>query len=152
MAIRGYSGVASARGIGTLLDGIPMNGPSFGSGQYTTQNIGLGVLERIEVIRGPGSALYGSDAFHGVIAMTAFESEKDITRMSAEGGIDNYYQTSLQHSSGFGNDARVNIAVAASGEHWDRTYQARDLNSGLFGEVNPDESFNFSIGFRYRLR
>ena len=45
VAIRGFSGVASARGIGTLLDGIPMNGPSFGSGQYVTQNIGLGVLD-----------------------------------------------------------------------------------------------------------
>ena len=30
--------------------------------------------------------------------------------------------------------------MTASGEHQDRSYQARDLNSGLFGEVNPDES------------
>lgn len=140
VAIRGYAQVGSARGIATLLDGIPLNGSILGSGQYTAQNIGLGVLDRIEVIRGPGSALYGSDAFHGVIAMTAFESEEDVTRMSAEGGTDHYYQTALQHSAGFGNDARVNLAIVASGEHQDRTYQARDLNSGLFGEVNPDES------------
>jgi outer membrane cobalamin receptor len=140
VAIRGYAQVGSSRGIGTLLDGIPMNGPTFGSGQYVTQNIGLGVLDRIEVIRGPGSALYGSDAFHGVIAMSAFESEKDLTRVSAEGGSDHYYQAALQHSAGFGNDARVNLAVAASGEQFDRSYQARDLSSGLTAEVNPDES------------
>ena len=68
ISIRGYSQVASARGIATLLDGIPTNGVNLGSGQYATQNVQLGVLDRIELTRGPGSALYGSDAFHGVLA------------------------------------------------------------------------------------
>ncbi|MFT4852777.1 MAG: outer membrane receptor protein involved in Fe transport [Cyclobacteriaceae bacterium] len=77
VAIRGYAQLASSRGIATLADGIPMNEPLLGAGQHTAQNINLGVLDRIEVIRGPGSALYGSDAFHGVISMSTFESEED---------------------------------------------------------------------------
>ena len=71
IAIRGYGGAESARGIATLIDGVPMNGPNFGTGQYVVQNVSLGVLDRIEVIRGPGSALYGSDAFHGVLSLCA---------------------------------------------------------------------------------
>jgi outer membrane cobalamin receptor len=140
IAIRGYARTGSARGIATRLDGIPINEPRRGSGQISTQNIELGVLDSIEVVRGPGSALYGSDAFHGVIAMSAFESEQDVSRLSAETGVNNFYQTAVQHSSGFGNGARVNLAIAASGEQLERSYQVRDPLTGLPQQVKPDES------------
>lgn len=48
-----------------LVDGVRANSPQdgrFDFGQIPVQNV-----ERIEVVRGPGSALYGSDAIGGVI-------------------------------------------------------------------------------------
>jgi vitamin B12 transporter len=47
-----------------MLDGVPLNEPGgrFDFGTFTLQNI-----ERIEVVRGPSSVLYGSDAVSGVI-------------------------------------------------------------------------------------
>lgn len=47
-----------------LIDGVPVNlsGGSFDWASLTTDNI-----ERIEVLRGPGSVLYGSDAMSGVV-------------------------------------------------------------------------------------
>jgi len=47
-----------------LIDGVPVNEPggAFDFGSLTTDNI-----ERIEIVRGPASALYGSDAVSGVI-------------------------------------------------------------------------------------
>ncbi|MDE2794742.1 MAG: TonB-dependent receptor [Gemmatimonadota bacterium] len=47
-----------------LIDGVPVNEPggAFDFGSLSTDNI-----ERIEIIRGPASALYGSDAVSGVI-------------------------------------------------------------------------------------
>lgn len=146
IAIRGYAQIGSARGIATVLDGIPLNGINFGTAQYTAQNIGLGVLDRIEVVRGPGSALYGSDAFHGVVAMSAFESGRDLTRLSIAAGIDHYYQTGLQHSVGFDNGLRVNLALAASAEQRDSRYQGLDLNTGSLAEFNPEESFRSQTG------
>jgi outer membrane cobalamin receptor len=140
IAIRGYARTGSATGIATRLDGIPMNEPRRGSGQLATQNIELGVLDSIELVRGPGSALYGSDAFHGVVVMSAFESEQDVSRMSAEGGVNDFYQAALQHSKGFGNGTRVNLAIAASGEQLERSYQVRDPLTGLPQKVKPDES------------
>ncbi len=47
-----------------LIDGVPANlpGGSFDWASLTTDNV-----ERIEVLRGPGSVLYGSDAMSGVV-------------------------------------------------------------------------------------
>ncbi len=71
VATGSYGGVTSLffRGgesdyVKVLLDGIPVNEPggSFNWGHLTTENI-----DRIEVVRGPGSVLYGSDAMTGVV-------------------------------------------------------------------------------------
>jgi vitamin B12 transporter len=47
-----------------LLDGVPLNEPGgrFDFGTFTLENV-----ERIEVLRGPSSVLYGSDAVSGVV-------------------------------------------------------------------------------------
>ncbi|HKK07367.1 MAG TPA: TonB-dependent receptor plug domain-containing protein, partial [Gemmatimonadota bacterium] len=47
-----------------LLDGVPLNQPG---GSVDLSSLTLDDVERIEVVRGPASALYGSDAVTGVI-------------------------------------------------------------------------------------
>lgn len=53
-------------GLKLLIDGQPVEFV-YTSGFFYTFDTSLNGLERIETIRGPGSALYGSDAFAGVI-------------------------------------------------------------------------------------
>lgn len=50
-----------------LFDGIRLNDASAPNGQYNFGQDTTGGLERIEVVRGPASAIYGSDAIGGVI-------------------------------------------------------------------------------------
>lgn len=52
-----------------LLDGVRLNDASAPNGQYDFGQDGLGALERVETLRGPASALYGSDAIGGVVNM-----------------------------------------------------------------------------------
>ena len=54
-----------------LLDGIRVNDPTDSRGSaFDFSTVNLNDIERIEIVRGPQSAVYGSDALSGVIAMT----------------------------------------------------------------------------------
>ena len=80
ISIRGF-GARSAfavRGIKILVDGIPQTLPD-GQGQLT--NLELGEVDRIEVLRGSASALYGN-ASGGVISITT--QPHDVARVSEE--------------------------------------------------------------------
>jgi vitamin B12 transporter len=67
-----------------LVDGVPVNQPggSFDFGSLTTDNV-----ERIEVLRGPGSVLYGSDAISGVVRIITRQGEgRAAVTAGGEGG------------------------------------------------------------------
>ncbi len=61
ISVRGYGARSEfgVRGVKILVDGIPATLPD---GQATLDHLDLGSLGRVEVLRGPGSALYGNAA------------------------------------------------------------------------------------------
>ncbi|MDD2337110.1 MAG: TonB-dependent receptor plug domain-containing protein [Geobacteraceae bacterium] len=70
-----------------LLDGVRMNDPSTPGASYDFANLTTDNIERIEVLRGPQSTLYGSDAMGGVInIITRQGTGKPSGFVSAEGG------------------------------------------------------------------
>ena len=76
------SGGAGAGSFLYLEDGIPLRSPGFGNVNGLMESI-IEIGERTEVVRGPGSALYGSNAVHGlinVITPTPSEEKKQIIR------------------------------------------------------------------------
>lgn len=70
VAVRGYANEISVRGLATQLDGVPLNNYSYATSAYDLPFLSPALLGGIEMIRGPGSTLYGTDAFHGVLALT----------------------------------------------------------------------------------
>ncbi len=56
---------ASMSNVVVLIDGVRVGSATLG--QAALESLGLGAIERFEVLRGPGSALYGADAVGGVI-------------------------------------------------------------------------------------
>lgn len=73
VSIRGYLGLAGSANARTsnkllvLVDGRSIYDPLFGGTFWESQDMMLSDIDRIEVIRGPGGALWGANAVNGVI-------------------------------------------------------------------------------------
>lgn len=84
VSIRGF-GARSAfgiRGVKLVLDGIPETTPD---GQGQIDNVLVGLIDRIEVLRGPSASLYGNAA-GGVIYINTLTSIKDKIRINYTAG------------------------------------------------------------------
>ena len=75
LAIRGFGARAAfgIRGVKLVVDGIPETTPD---GQGQVDNIPLPLIERIEILRGPASSLYGNAA-GGVLYLSTMDSLPD---------------------------------------------------------------------------
>jgi len=85
----GYNPIYSVRGIYTglnpqilmLINGIPITNLFLGDRNQVWGGMPVEAIARIEVIRGPGSAIYGADAFAGVINVIT-KTRQDIEQPS----------------------------------------------------------------------
>ncbi|MGA2048179.1 MAG: TonB-dependent receptor [Terracidiphilus sp.] len=66
ISARGFNGQYSNKLL-VLFDGRTVYSPIFAGVFWDSQNVPLDSIERIEVIRGPGAAVWGSNAVNGVI-------------------------------------------------------------------------------------
>ncbi len=75
-----------------LLDGVKANDPTnTRGGSYDFSTLDLNDIERIEFVRGPASAIYGSDAVGGVInIITRHGSDTPQASLTAQGGSFGY--------------------------------------------------------------
>ena len=70
-----------------LIDGVPVNDPSMMSDEANLSNLMVDNIERIEILRGPSSMLYGSSAAAGVInILTRKGAPKPSVYAGIEGG------------------------------------------------------------------
>lgn len=86
---------ASAGNTLILLDGVPVNDPSVITNYYDINFLPLDQIERIEILKGGQSTLYGSDAVAGVINII---SKKPANKKASVNGLFSYgsYQTLTQ--------------------------------------------------------
>lgn len=81
------------RGTLVMVDGVPMN---FRTGYYDLDTINIADVEKVEIVRGGGAVLYGSDTSGGVInIITKKKRTNTISAAVGDNGVQKY-QTSLQ--------------------------------------------------------
>lgn len=85
----------NANHVKVLIDGIDVGNPSITNGAFDFGHLLAGDIERIEVLRGPQSGLYGSDAIGGVISITTKKGEgpPKVTAMAEGGSFGTFNQT-----------------------------------------------------------
>lgn len=116
ISTRGYTSSTSRWGMSLIWDDAPLNDFYLGSGLSSAANISLGTLNHIEFIRGPGSAMHGSDAFHGVVALRSYDPPRDSTQVHADLGSNEFFNISMRHHSKLSEKHSLSAAMATSGQ------------------------------------
>ena len=70
----------------TMIDGVPLTTLYFGHRGRIWPQLPVNAIERIEVIRGPGSAVYGADAVAGVINIVTKDYDSASNGFGGRGG------------------------------------------------------------------
>ena len=116
-----------------LIDGVRVGSATLG--QTDLAGVSLAQVERIEIMRGPGSSLYGADAIGGVVNIVTRRGDgAPNLRGNIAGG---------NHASGegyvalSGSSERFDYALSASGETSDGVSALRPGDQ--FGNYNPDD-------------
>ncbi|MHC4321472.1 MAG: TonB-dependent receptor plug domain-containing protein, partial [Planctomycetota bacterium] len=86
IAVRGVLDASSYK-IKVLIDGHSINEPNGGSAMWNFDDLVVENAKRIEIIRGPGSALYGQNAFLAVVNVITKDTEDiDGFQVTSSGG------------------------------------------------------------------
>lgn len=95
-----------------LVDGLRINSATLGTTSF--ENIPLSQIEKIEILRGPASSLYGADAVGGVIQIFTRKTEADKPHVHAALGLGSYdTKTAEAGISGSINALKYGINVSS---------------------------------------
>lgn len=107
VSIRGLNG-RFANKLLVLMDGRSLYSPLFAGVYWEVQDTPLEDIDRIEVIRGPGAALWGANAVNGVINIITKSAEATQGGfVSAGGGTESRDFVTARYGFGFGKDAHL---------------------------------------------
>jgi len=130
--------IRGERGSRILLmeDGIRMNSSRFDAdlGGETTSLVDMQELDRVEVVRGPASVLYGSDAIGGVINLITRLPEYDINKSVFRGNLSYAYSSNSQNKGAlnfFASTGRLGLRFSGNL----RKVNDYTAPSGTFGEI-----------------
>ncbi len=152
--IPGFHGIADeyARRTQLLIDGRPIFNQTFaGSLLWSTLPVSLDEIERVEVVRSPNSASYGSNAFMGSINFVTRAAAGDKgSSVRLDVGSDDLVITNLRHS-GRNEDTDYSLSVRyenGSGLPMrDDDMQGEFLNVHGGWQINSKDRLELSAGY-----
>src|ERR1700676_3751159 len=115
VGIRGF-GTAFSKSVLVLIDGRSVYTPLFAGVNWKLQNVMLEDVERIEVIRGPGGTIWGTNAVNGVINIIT-KNSKDTrgTLVSVGGGNVDQGTGEFRQGGSLGRNANYRVYGMAFG-------------------------------------
>ena len=128
LLIRGASSASTV----VLVDGLRIGSATLGQADFA--GLALAQIERIEVLRGPASSLYGADAVGGVVQIFTRRGEGP-PRFGGHAAVGGY-GSSEGDLWASGSAGAFDCAVSGSGERSDGVSALRP--GDLYGNYNPD--------------
>jgi len=138
-----------------IIDGVKMNDPISSECSYNMDHLMLNNVERVEILRGPQSTLYGSEAIGGVVnVITKRGGKENDVSILAEAGSFNSLRAVLNASGSYSNIYyAVGIArfetdgFSAAGEKYGNTEDDGYENTGASLRVGlvANEALDFEV-------
>jgi outer membrane receptor for ferrienterochelin and colicins len=126
---RGFNSSLNRRVL-VLQDGRDLAIAFLGSQEWNGLPQPLEDVGRLEMVRGPGSALYGANAFSGVVNITTPTAREVLgTKVTLAGGELETFRGDVRHASVFGGD-RFGFRVNAGYNRSDTYTRSRTLRNG----------------------
>ena len=137
---------ANSEHVLVMLDGVELNDPMNPSRSFDFAHLGLENVERVEVLRGPQSTLYGSDALGGVISILTRRGEgRPSLSLTTQGGS---YGT-VSNGLDFGGSAGVFHYSLGLSQLSTRGFSA--ASSAYAGNTEKDGYWNLGLAGRLGL-
>jgi len=139
-----------------LVDGHRVNENIYGSAPTGTDFIlSLDVIERIEVIRGPSSSIYGTNAFLGVINVITrspsdYEGGEAVVRAGSVAAFEGTAGYGKRLPGGLGFAVTVSGADARGGDVYYSEFDDPATNNGVFHDGDGDRRLQFLAGLDFR--
>ncbi|MEM9233637.1 MAG: TonB-dependent receptor, partial [Pseudomonadota bacterium] len=134
ISIRGVTGNHGNDTFLALVDGIPFVGPDE---EVFLYEVPYPIVDQIEIVRGPVSALYGRGAIAGAVNYQTRTPSEDSNEFSLSAGSDDYYRGQALMERTFDNDAGFIASVSYEDfEGW-RENSARETTSVFLKGVLP---------------
>lgn len=129
-----------------IIDGVNMADPSRSQPSYEFGNLLTADIERIEVVRGPQSLLYGGDAAGGVINITTRKGQGKprLSAMAEIGSLHTY--TAATNLSG--SQDRVSYALGLTHFETDGISAASKRNGNTEHDPSRNDTFNARLGLK----
>jgi outer membrane receptor for ferrienterochelin and colicins len=127
-----------------LLDGRDLAIVLLGVQEWNGLSVPLEDLGRVELVRGPGSALYGANAYNGVINITT-PPPKDIlgTKVSVTGGGLSTFRGDFRHAGVSGDwSYKFNFGGVRTST-WTLSHTAADAVPGSFNSDHSEATFEY---------
>jgi len=139
---RGFNSSVTRRVL-VLLDGRDLGAAFLGQQEWADISVPLEDLGNLEFVRGPGSALYGTNAFNGVINMSSLTPKQALgTKFKLSGGELSMFRVDARQAGllGQGWSYKLNLGRMQS-KNWDQNRTTSVPYAGLSLEkvnINPD--------------
>jgi len=153
IAVRGDQTRANAGHILILINGRPVREILEGGvSSDILSSFPIGILERIEVVKGPGSVLYGSDAFSGVINLITRKTDGQYYHVSAAGGASGEKSASEEILYQKGNLNIVEAGQSHELPRWNITERAIGLTGKVTtqNDILRNEGTGGYLGINYK--
>ncbi|MCH7516490.1 MAG: carboxypeptidase-like regulatory domain-containing protein, partial [Bacteroidetes bacterium] len=118
---RGFNSSVTRRVL-VLIDGRDLGAAFLGQQEWGAISYPLDDVSNVEFVRGPGSALYGTNAFNGVLNITTFTPQQALgTKIKLSGGELSMFRADIRNAGllGAGFSYKVNVGYLQS-KNWDK--------------------------------